>query len=151
IDRYAVKGHENAIWPRVVEGRHLPIRMRRTINVVVSKEPVKNEEDGFLAEILVTQKICECGVTCRTVAVGREPVVRVLAPVGIDTRSSEQILRTKCHPCTHVRSQHRSINEVRGLNHRSIETRSVAAWNRERDRVGVELRLSPAFASCMVH
>src|SRR5260370_5104618 len=139
MDRYAVKGHENAIWPSVVEGRHLPLTMRRTIHVVVSKEPVNNEEDGFLAEILVTQKICECGVTCRTVAVGRKPVVRVLAPVGIDTRSPEQILCTKCHPRTHMRSQLRGINEVSGLNHRGIESRSVAAWNRERDRVGFEL------------
>src|SRR5260370_4466300 len=139
IDRYAVKGHENAIWPSVVEGRHLPLTMRRTIHVVISKEPVNNEEDGFLAEILVPQKICECGVTCRTVAVGREPVVRVLAPVGIDTGISEQILCTKCHPCTHVRSQHPSINAVSALNHAGIDSRSVAAWNRERDRVGFEL------------
>src|ERR1700676_545874 len=32
IDRYAVKRHKNAIGPSVVEWRHLPLAMRRTIH-----------------------------------------------------------------------------------------------------------------------
>src|SRR4029077_11980061 len=97
IDRYGVKRHKNAVRPSIVEWRHLPFTMRRTIHVVVSIKPVSNEKDGFLAEVLMTQKIGECGVTRRTIFVVMENVVRVLAPVGIDTRSAEEILRAKCH------------------------------------------------------
>src|SRR5689334_16081310 len=98
IDRYAVKGHKNAVRPSIVEWRHLPLAMRRTIHIVVSIEPVNNKKDGFLAEIFMTQIICERGVTCRTIAVVMEAVVRVFAPVGIDTRSAKEILRAKRHP-----------------------------------------------------
>jgi len=77
--------------------------------------------------------------------------VCVLVPVGIDTRSTEKILCAKCHTCTHMRSQDRSINEVGGLYHCGIESRSVAAWNRERDRVGFELGLYSPIPSDMVH
>jgi len=71
--------------------------MRWAIHVVVSIEPINNKEHSFLAEILVTQIIREHGVTCRTIGVVTEAVVRVLAPIGIDTRSTEQVLRAKCH------------------------------------------------------
>src|ERR1700681_644032 len=98
IDRYAVKRHKNAVRPSIVEGRHLPFAMRRTIHVVVSIEPINNKKDGFLAEVFMTQIICKRGVSCRTIAVVMETVVRVLAPVGVDTRSAEEILRAKGHP-----------------------------------------------------
>src|SRR6201984_67793 len=98
IDRYAVKRHKNAIRPSIVEGRHLPLAMRRTIHVVVSIEPVSNEKDGFLAEVLMTQKIGECGAPRRTISVWTETIVRVLAPIGIDTGSTKQIFRAKRHP-----------------------------------------------------
>src|ERR1700726_606005 len=49
IDRYAVKRHKNAIRPSIVEGRHLPLAMRRTIYVVVSIESINDKKDGFLA------------------------------------------------------------------------------------------------------
>src|SRR5580692_8814719 len=98
IDRYAVKRHKNAVRPSIVEWRHLPLAMRRTIHVVVSIEPINNKKDGFLAKVFMTQIICERGVTCRTIAVVMETVMRVLAPVGVDTRSAEEILRAKCHP-----------------------------------------------------
>src|SRR5271169_14004 len=98
IDRYAVQRHKNAVRPSIVEWRHLPLTMRRTIHVVVSIEPIDNKKDGFLAEVFMTQIICERGITCRTIAVVMETVVRVLAPVGVDTRSAEEILRAKCHP-----------------------------------------------------
>src|SRR4029077_14946153 len=110
IDRYTVKRHKNAVRPSIVEWRHLPFAMRRTIHVVVSIEPINDKKDGFLAEVFMTQIICERGVTCRTIVFVLEAVVRVLAPVGIDTRRAEEILRAKCHPCTHMRSQHGSIN-----------------------------------------
>src|SRR5579863_310187 len=97
IDRHAVKRYEKTIWPRIIERRHLPFAVRRAIHVVVSIEPIDKKKHGFLAEILVTQKIGECGVTCRTIFVVMETIVRVLAPVGIDTRSTEQILRAKGH------------------------------------------------------
>src|SRR5579863_4477454 len=97
IDRYAVKRHEDAVWPGIVERRHLPFAVRWAIHVVVPVEPVNNKKHGFLAEILMTQKIGERGVTCRTIIVVMETIVRVLMPVGIDTRSTEQILRAKCH------------------------------------------------------
>src|ERR1700675_2646446 len=83
IDRYAVKRHKNAVRPSIVEWRHLPFAMRRTIHVVVSIEPINNKKDGLLAEVFMTQIICERGVTCRTIAVVLETVVRVLAPVEI--------------------------------------------------------------------
>src|ERR1700720_2116064 len=98
IDRYAVKRHKNAVRPSIVEWRHLPLAMRRTIHIVVSIEPINNKKDGFLAELFMAHIICERGVTCRTIAVVMETVVRVLAPVGVDTRSVEEILRAKCHP-----------------------------------------------------
>src|SRR5271155_4628106 len=98
IDRYAVKRHKNAVRPSIVEWLHLPLAMRRTIHVVVAIEPINNKKDGFLAEVFMTQIVGKRGVTCRTIAVVMETVVRVLAPVGIDTRSTEQILRAKCHP-----------------------------------------------------
>src|ERR1700747_553093 len=98
IDRYAVKRHENAVRPGIVEWRHLPLAMRRTVHIVVSIEPINNKKDGFLAEVFMTQIIRERGVTCRTIEVVMETVVRVLAPVGVDTRSAEEILRAKCHP-----------------------------------------------------
>src|SRR6202034_2985068 len=110
IDRYTVRRHKNAVRPSIVKWRHFPLAMRRTIYVVVAIEPINNKEDGFFAEVFMTQIICERGVTCRTVTVVMETIVRVLAPVGVDTRSAEQILRAKCHPGTHVRSQHGSIN-----------------------------------------
>src|ERR1700674_5832519 len=110
IDRYAVKRHKNAVRPSIVEWRHLPLAMRRTIHVIVSIEPVNNKKDGFLAEVFMTQIVCKRGVTCRTIALVMETVVRVLAPVGIDTRSAEEILRAKCHPRTHMRSEHGSVN-----------------------------------------
>src|ERR1700739_2011038 len=97
IDRYAVKRHKNAVRPSIVEWRHLPLAMRRTIHVVVSIEPINNKKDGFLAEVFMTQIICERGVTCRTIVVVMETVVRVFAPVGVDTRSPEEILRAECH------------------------------------------------------
>ena len=43
--------------------------MRRTIHIVVSIEPINNKKHGFLAEIFMTQIICERGVTCETIAV----------------------------------------------------------------------------------
>src|SRR5580704_9800265 len=98
IDRYAVKRHKNAVRPGIVEWRHLPLAMWRTIHVVVSIEPINNKKDGFLSEVFMTQIIRERGVTCRTIVVVMETVVRVLAPVGVDTRSAEEILRAKCHP-----------------------------------------------------
>src|ERR1700685_608459 len=98
IDRYAVQRHKNAVRPSIVKWRHLPFAMRRTIHVVVSIEPINNKKDGLLAEVFMTQIICERGVTCRTIAVVMEAVVRVLAPVGVDTRSAEEILRAECHP-----------------------------------------------------
>src|ERR1700720_3852221 len=55
IDRYAVKRHKNAIRPSIVEGRHLPLAMRRTVNVVVSIEPINNKKDGFLAAVFMPQ------------------------------------------------------------------------------------------------
>src|SRR5579859_832962 len=97
IDRYAVKRHKNAVRPSIVEWRHLPLAMRRTIHVVVSIEPINNKKDGFLAEVFMTQIIRERGVTCRTIFVVMEAVVRVLVPVRIDTGSTEQIFRAKCH------------------------------------------------------
>src|SRR6202049_394736 len=98
IDRYTVKRHKNAVRPGIVEWRHLPLAMRRTIHVVVSIEPVNNKKDGFLAEVFMTQIIRERGITCRTIAGVMETVVCVLAPVGVDTRSAEEILRAKGHP-----------------------------------------------------
>src|SRR5690242_5573228 len=98
IDRYAVKRHKDAVRPSIVERRHLPLAMRRTIHIVVSIEPINNKKDGFLAQVFMTHIIGERGVTCRTIAVVMETVVRVLAPVGVDTRSAEEILRAKCHP-----------------------------------------------------
>src|SRR4029077_4714670 len=98
IDRHAVKRHKNAVRPSIIEWRHLPLAMSRTIHVVISIEPINNKKDGFLAEVFMTQIICERGVTCRTIAVVMEAVVRVLAPVGVYTRSAEEILRAKCHP-----------------------------------------------------
>src|SRR6202451_4868663 len=98
IDRYAVQRHKNAVRPSIVKWRHLPSAMRRTIHVVVSIEPINNKKSGLLAEVFMTQIICERGVTCRTIAVVMEAVVRVLAPVGVDTRSAEEILRAECHP-----------------------------------------------------
>src|ERR1700683_1520300 len=97
IDRYAIKRHENAVRPSIVKWRHLPLAMRRTIHVVVSVEPINNKKDGFLAEVFMTQIICERGVTRRTIAVVMEPIVRVLAPVGVNARSAEEILRAECH------------------------------------------------------
>src|SRR6202007_1929875 len=97
IDCYAVQRHKNAVRPSIVEWRHLPLAMGRTIHVVVSIEPIDNKKDGFLAEVFMTQIICERGVTCRTIAVVMETVVRVLAPVSVDTGSAEEILRAKCH------------------------------------------------------
>src|SRR5712664_2768971 len=97
IDRYAFKRRKNAVRPSIVEWRHLPLAMRRTIHIVVSIEPINNKKDGFLAEVFMTQIICESGVTCRTIAVVMETVVRILAPVGVDTRSAEEILRAKRH------------------------------------------------------
>src|ERR1700747_1044717 len=85
IDRYAVKGHQNAVRPSIIEWRHLPLTMRRTIHVVVSIEPVNNKKDGFLAEVFMSQIICERSVTCRTIFVVMETIVRILAPVGVDT------------------------------------------------------------------
>src|ERR1700747_1531531 len=102
IDRYAVKRHKNAIRPSIVEGRHLPLAMRRTIHVVVSIQPINNKKDGLLAEVFMTQKTGKRGVTRRTIFVVMEAVVRVLAPVGVDTRSTEEILRAECHAGTHV-------------------------------------------------
>src|SRR5579859_1234884 len=61
IDRYAVERHENTIWPRIIERRHLPFAVRRAIHIVVSVEPIDKKKHGFLAEILMTQKIGECG------------------------------------------------------------------------------------------
>src|ERR1700740_2983194 len=58
IDRYAIKRHENAVRPSIVEWCHLPLAMRRTIHVVVSIETINNKKDGFLAEVFVTQIIC---------------------------------------------------------------------------------------------
>src|SRR3984957_9576573 len=98
IDRYAVKRHKNAVRPSIVEWRHLPLAMRRTINVVVSIDPINDEKDGFLAEVFMTQIVCERGVTCRTIALVMETVVGVLAPVGVDTGGAEEILRAKGHP-----------------------------------------------------
>src|ERR1700740_3320516 len=98
IDRYAVKRDKNAVRPSIVEWRHLPLAMRRTIHIVVSIEPINNKKDGFLAEVFMTHIIRKRGVTCRTIAVVMETVVRVLAPVGVDARSAEEILRAKCHP-----------------------------------------------------
>ena len=98
IDRYAVKGHKYAVRPSIVEWRHLPLAMRRTIDVIVSIEAINNKKGGFLAEVFMTQIICERGVTCRTIAVVMETVVCVLVPVGVDTGGAEQILRAKCHP-----------------------------------------------------
>src|ERR1700728_2100462 len=97
IDRHAVKRHKNAVRPSKVEWRHPPLAMRRTIHVVVSIEPINNKKDGFLAEVFMTQIICERGVTCRTIGVVMEPIVRVLAPVGVNARSAEEILRAECH------------------------------------------------------
>src|ERR1700730_1906109 len=97
IDRYAVKGHKNAVRPGIVEGCHLPLAMRRTIHVVVAIEPINNKQDGFLTEVFMTQIICERGVTCRAIIVVMETIVGVLAPVGVDTGSAEQILRAKGH------------------------------------------------------
>src|SRR3984957_12747111 len=97
IDRYAVKRHKNAVRPSIVEWRHLPLAMRRTIHVVVSIEPINNKKDGFLAEVLMTQIIRERGITCRTIALVMETVVRVLAPVGVNTRSAKEILRAQCY------------------------------------------------------
>src|ERR1700722_2444821 len=93
IDRYAVERHENTVRPSIIEWRRLPLAMRRAVHVVVSIEPINNKKDGFLAEVFVTQIICERGVTCRTIPVVMETVVRVLAPVGVDTCSAEEILR----------------------------------------------------------
>src|SRR5271163_671618 len=104
IDRYAVQRHKNAVRPSIVEWRHLPFAIRRTIHVVVSIEPINNKKDGFLAEILMPEKIGECGITCGTIFAVIETVVRVLAPVGIDTRGAEEILRAKCHARGHMRS-----------------------------------------------
>src|SRR5208282_2423352 len=98
IDRYAVKRHKNAVRPSIVEWRHLPLAMRRTIHVVVPIEPIDNKKDGFLAEVFMSQIICESRVTCRTIGVVMETVVCVLMPVGIDARSTEEILRAKRHP-----------------------------------------------------
>src|SRR5580700_640970 len=98
IDRYAVQRHKNAVRPSIVEWRHLPLAMRRTIHVVVSIEPINYKKDGFLAQVFVTQIICERGVTCRTIVVMMKTIMCVLAPVGVDTRRSEEILRAKCHP-----------------------------------------------------
>src|SRR5271170_1235122 len=92
IDRYSVKRHKNTVRPCIVEWRHLPLAMRRTIHVVVSIEPINNKKDRFLAEVFMTKIICERGVTCRTITVVMETVVRVLAPIGVDTRSAEEIL-----------------------------------------------------------
>src|ERR1700747_2502801 len=61
IDRYTVKRHKNAVRPSIVEWRHLPLAMRRTIHVVVSIEPINNKENSFLAEIFVTQIIRKGG------------------------------------------------------------------------------------------
>src|ERR1700751_4322863 len=49
-----------------------------------------------------------------------------------------------------MRSQHRSVNEVGGLNHRGIESSSIAAWNREGDRIGFELGLYSSIAADVV-
>jgi len=98
IDRYAIKRHKNAIRPSIFEWRHLPLAMRRTIHVVVSIEPINYKKDGFLAEVFMTQIIRERGITRRTIFVVMETVVRVLAPVGVDTRSAEEILRAQCYP-----------------------------------------------------
>jgi hypothetical protein len=37
IDRYAVQRHKNAVRPGIVEGRHLPLAMRRTTLESVTK------------------------------------------------------------------------------------------------------------------
>src|SRR5258708_8004678 len=44
--------------------------MKRTIHIVVSIEPIDNKQHSLLAEVLVTQKIRECGVACGSVAGG---------------------------------------------------------------------------------
>jgi hypothetical protein len=97
IDRYAVKRHENAVWPCIIEWCHLPFAVRRAIHIVISIEPINKKKHGFLAQILMTQKMGECGITCRTIFVVMEAIVRVFVLVGIDARSTEQILRAKCH------------------------------------------------------
>ena len=43
----------------------------------------------------MTQKIYNGGITCRSVTVVGEAIVRILVPVGIDTQSPEQIFRAK--------------------------------------------------------
>src|SRR5579859_2904129 len=40
IDCYTVKRHKNAIRPSIVEWSHLPLAMRRSIHVVVSKQSI---------------------------------------------------------------------------------------------------------------
>src|SRR4029077_19468599 len=74
IDRYAVKRHKNAVRPSIVEWRHLPLAMRRTIHIVFAREPTNNKKVGFLAELFISQVICERGIACRTIAVVAEAV-----------------------------------------------------------------------------
>src|SRR6202051_4103109 len=69
IDGYAVKRHKKAIGPSVADWRHLPLAIRGPIHLVVSIEPINNKNDGFLAEVFMTQIICKRGVTCRTIVV----------------------------------------------------------------------------------
>ena len=99
----------------------------------------------------MTQKIYECGVTCRAVRIVVETIVRIFVPVGINTRSPEQILRTERHTCTNMSFQQGRIDEVGSLDHSSIESHSVAAWNGERDRIGLELGFHAPVATDMIH
>ena len=50
-----------------------------------------------------------------------------------------------------MRSQDRGIDKVRGVNHHRVKPLCIAAWNRERNRVGFEFRLHSPVAADVVH
>ena len=72
--------------------------LRRAIRVIASVEPIEEKQNGFFAQVLMPQKVYECGVTRGAVLVVGEAIMRILVPVGIDTRSPKQIFAQSVTP-----------------------------------------------------